>query len=396
MGQSQVRSQDVQNLGTGHQSSLGEPDETGPLETILTVFFEGTGNTLKPVTTQIGIFASMCAAQILTPTTEPASIEGSIFKMAYDGCGVTNGIAGTLFAAGLASQCDEVVAVIRLLVKTGVRRLRVNALGLSRGGIACMLLAKRIQAEAEKIARACFVDLCMLLFDPVPGNLVNSGFPWTKTDAWDLTKCYCLKRVLALYPCEPLPDFTLHAPMLGAYPDGCEVEEDVTLGCHQGALFRTQSHASSGTMAAASNLSYCRIYEFLQSVGTGLQRNLSGCYHPSRHECLAIFRAELQQERPSTRCAHDHSRKSRFLVRRSAMDRPRFLNRHHERLEQIEASSTNSDGTRSEASVSKLAPLGTKSPQYMLDICSKTEAAHFPGRGGSSEDGALCTARRTN
>ena len=44
-----------------------------------------------------------------------------------------------------------------------------------------------------------------------------------------------IKRVLAIYPCEALPDLAFHAPILPKYPPGADVEEDATLGCHQGA-----------------------------------------------------------------------------------------------------------------------------------------------------------------
>ena len=36
-------------------------------EAMLSVFFEGTANTLRPPTTQIGLFADACAAHDLTP-----------------------------------------------------------------------------------------------------------------------------------------------------------------------------------------------------------------------------------------------------------------------------------------------------------------------------------------
>lgn len=50
----------------------------------------------------------------------------------------------------------------------------------------------------------------------------------------DLRGCVHVRRVLALYPYEPLPDIAFHAPLLPAYPPQALVEEDVTLGCHQG------------------------------------------------------------------------------------------------------------------------------------------------------------------
>ena len=231
-------------------------------DVLLTIFFEGTANTLRPLTTQIGMFAEACGATDLTnPASPPPSRvdEGGstadtatlpCFKMQYDGCGVTNGLSGTLFAEGLREQCAEISKRIAQLSAVW-RRVRVNALGLSRGGIACIFLA---QALAE-VECADQLDLTMLLYDPVPGDLVWTGFPFTGIRAKDLRHCSSLRSVLAIYPHEPLPDMTFHAPVLPAYPAECKVEEDVTLGCHQGALFRT----GRGQRFAASNLSFRRI-----------------------------------------------------------------------------------------------------------------------------------------
>ncbi len=75
-------------------------------------------------------------------------------------------------------------------------------------------------------------------FDPVPGNLLAASDAdccafSTANRAMDLTACAPLRRVLALYPHEPLPDLAFHAPLLGVYPPTCAVREDVVLGCHQ-------------------------------------------------------------------------------------------------------------------------------------------------------------------
>ena len=83
--------------------------------------------------------------------------------------------------------------------------------------------------------------MSLLLFDPVPGDLLTVAqldlLGLTNTFASkDLSNCLCLSRVLALYPYEPLPAILCHAPVLCRYPTHCMVEEEVTLGCHQGAL----------------------------------------------------------------------------------------------------------------------------------------------------------------
>ena len=292
---------------------------------VLSVFFEGTANTLDPITTQIGVFAA--ATMALDVSERGGSPTQSPFKMAFDGCGVTNGLSGLLFASGLVKQCRAVVQRIDELLAAGAGRVRCNALGLSRGGLALFILAKQLSRHAD-------VDLNLCLFDPVPGNMVSTGFPFTGRRQADLSDCMCLRRVLAIYPYEPLPDVALHAPMLGIYPQGCEVEEDVTLGCHQGALFRTRKRPQCRE-EAASNLSFHRISAFLASVGTDV--DISGTYagayfEPSSQEVLEIYRETLQgHEHPSRRITHD--RRGRLIVRRPSRSKPRFVNRHHETLE---------------------------------------------------------------
>lgn len=40
-------------------------------------------------------------------------------KMAFDGCGQTNGLLGVVFATGLTEQCDAVVDRVEQLIKSG-------------------------------------------------------------------------------------------------------------------------------------------------------------------------------------------------------------------------------------------------------------------------------------
>ena len=106
---------------------------------VLTVFFEGTANTLQPITTQIGIFAKYCQAHdvsngaVHVPMNLPdesseyqhKSGRTNAYKMAFDGCGVTNGTMGTLFAAGLDAQCDAVIRAVDAILQ---RQLQLASL----------------------------------------------------------------------------------------------------------------------------------------------------------------------------------------------------------------------------------------------------------------------------
>jgi len=253
----------------------------------------GTANTLDPITTQVGIFAQAAAGRDLSSYSRahgPLDPTAGPFKVAFDGCGVTNGLGGTLFASGLEGQCDIVVSVVEGLIAAGARSVLCNCLGLSRGGLALMILAQKLGGLAPDIAAR--VELNMCLFDPVPGNLVSTGFPFTGFGRADLTSCSCLKRVLAIYPHEPLPDLSFHAPVLCKYPVTTMVEEDVTLGCHQGALFQTR-RGSQNKYALASNLSFRMISDWFQAVGGGVDVSPLGYYQPSAADCLEIYRREL-------------------------------------------------------------------------------------------------------
>uniref|UniRef100_A0A7S1BU59 DUF2235 domain-containing protein n=1 Tax=Corethron hystrix TaxID=216773 RepID=A0A7S1BU59_9STRA len=304
-------------------------------EEILIVFFEGTSNVLKPCTTQIGIFAAACRA--VDVSDSPIGIRRGPFKIAFDGCGV-NSLTGVLFASGLTAQCRAARERVReILARDKSCTVRVVAVGLSRGGIACIRLGLDL-AAAEFAERTSVV---LLLYDPVAGDAVSTGFPFTGMGAKDLRSCTNLKRVLALYPHEPLPDIAMHAPTLVAYPPSCEVEEDVTLGCHQGALFRTHEKAFE---ASASNLSFRRIADFLEEEGIELGFG-SAWYEVSHADCLSICRAALRQNHPTTRILHDGMGLRRKIVRHgiplvSDTQTRWFLNRQHEQLERKIGNST--------------------------------------------------------
>lgn len=304
---------------------------------ILVVFFDGTSNTIDPPTTQIGIFANGVEGKLIKSHSDVSSAmilpSGTTFKMAFDGCGVTNGLPGALFASGLDGQVDEVMEVVVKLSEYG--EVRVIAVGLSRGGIACFKLTKRIASKFySQAGKNVAVSTSLLLFDPVPGNSVWTGFPYTAAFSQNLSSCHNLKRVLALYPYEPLPDIAMHAPTLAAYPVTTKVEEDVTLGCHQGALYMTRTRPRN-KFDTASNLSFRRIYDFLDSENVKMNFSFD-VYQPSAQECLTAYQNEMQSSHESRRIAHDKTGRNRAIVRRyRAGQKCRWLNRHHQELEAL-------------------------------------------------------------
>ena len=130
--------------------------------------------------------------------------------------------------------------------------------------------------------------------------------------------------------------------MLPRYPPSAEVEEDATLGCHQGAFYPPdRAHPA---IVSACQLSYLRVARFLLRHGTPL--------HPQAMPdalarlCLDISERELVlASQPSHRPAHEHSRGGAIIRRASDAQlrapvsltglKPQtqgFLNRFHRQL----------------------------------------------------------------
>ena len=136
-----------------NQQQKQYPINPGQKRQILTIFWEGTANTIDPVTTQIGLFANaVCAYRVASPDdVHDARDCRRPLKLAFDGCGVTNGqFWGVLFAAGLDGQVNTAISVIQKMLyqqqqqDQEVRGVHVVAVGLSRGGMACMKFARKL------------------------------------------------------------------------------------------------------------------------------------------------------------------------------------------------------------------------------------------------------------
>jgi hypothetical protein len=87
------------------------------------------------------------------------------FLMRFSGCGVVYGGRGIIFAHGLEEQINTVLSRLDALI-TRFPTVTLNAIGLSRGACACLMLAKAIANQPRVI-------LNILVFDPVPGNLIR-------------------------------------------------------------------------------------------------------------------------------------------------------------------------------------------------------------------------------
>jgi len=253
--------------------------------------------------------------------------------MQFDGCGVTNGCLGVLLMAGLREEAALVTQRVEELIAKG-HRVSVNALGQSRGGVAGIFLAQALAT----IDQPAMCLLSLLLFDPVPGPKWD---PINSVWARDLTACASLRRCVALYPhC----DLILHTPVFCDYPATAEVEEDVWLGCHVGALMMPRragpqqlrhplpAEDSYGQNVLASNLSFRRIHDFMVEAGTvfaSLDREFP--FQPTEKECLEYCRGAFAGERfVASRWVIDGRGLGRVIVRNGDGD---YLNKYHRYLE---------------------------------------------------------------
>eukprot|EP00939_MAST-03C_sp_MAST-3C-sp1_P003922 g3922.t1 len=281
---SDEKEEDIVELGIAGTSSEALGSEKRRSEDVMiSVYWCGTAGTIRERTTQISLFYNMTAAVDIS--TDPSNASHGHFKMAFDGVGRTHGVRGVIWACGLEEQCDLVISRTKRFFKNGASSVKLNLLGLSRGACGVLRLCRRLEGFSLFSPSKLSVSCCV--FDPVPGNLVLFGTLNCLTlasTALRVDRCRVLRRVLAIYPCEPLPDCAFHAPLIAEYPQGtdCVVEEDVTLGCHQGALF-------SPDYDLACFLSYCRIRRFLSKCGTRFDWN--------RRRSWGINRSFQEEER---------------------------------------------------------------------------------------------------
>lgn len=314
---------------------------------VLTVFMEGTSNPMEHVTTQIALFSQLCGARELScngPGAGNVHDRPGHYKLCFAGCGVTHGIRGVIFAAGLRDQCLVVRAHLEAFLAAGLT-VKLNFVGLSRGGIGGVYLAQELaDTDPNK------VTLHMLLFDPVPGNFINISryvdwFGMSNANAsMYVESCPALRRVLVLYPYQPLPWIAVHAPVLIRFPETASVEYDVILGCHQGALFLRPS--------TDTTLSFALIRDFLLELGTTLDLTQVARLNRSDEELLCLLEEELSRSEEMTRSTHCPDNGT-LIVR---YEKGLLLNRAHEKL------------LRKLGRVVPSAAASGRTPFYMLDI----------------------------
>ena len=305
---------------------------------VLSVFWCGTGSDAEDCDTQIQMFYQSCLALDLshldTPITEEAftSSHGKRghYKMIFTGCAVAYGTSGMLWGTGLDKQADLLITRIEELQQGHgtERRLVVNLFGLSRGGVACFIFAKKLSKWDPAL-----IDVNILAFDPVPGNFVATAKLdfFGLTNAWsnmDLKKSAVVKTALLLYPYEPLPTLAVHAPMIPKFSRTTQVTYEVILGCHQGAVWNTGTEKRNGPLDVW--VSGAIVRNFLTSHGTILEDTIN-LYFESNDSLLLNYLHEANQSPiKSTRCTH--SKGGIEILRTPGQE---YLNKFHYILTQL-------------------------------------------------------------
>lgn len=239
---------------------------------VLSAYFCGTGFNLDGD----GLAAILNRFDVGTEIREPNNLNNKPLKdsynMSFNGCGIEYGILGHLFGYGIDKQCQKVVTAVKkiralLTEQKSGKRIIVNAYGHSRGGIACLMLAKMLGHYPLDM-----VEVNIAMLDPVPGNLITSAemdiFKQTLANqVVDLSMCSNLKSVICLYVYEAMPGITFLAPIIPTYPKHTIVEEDIVLGNHTGVeeLAVTQNNHPQGY---AYPYAAPRFIAFMKNCGT--------------------------------------------------------------------------------------------------------------------------------
>ena len=176
-----------------------------------------------------------------------------------------------------------------------------------------------------------------------------------------------IRRVLALYPHEPLPSIACHAPLLPLYPRGALVVEDVTLGCHQGAFYPPPLvRRADPSLISACEICCARVGAFLAAAATPLRVGSGrGGSAPSlapldEEAQLRLLEAELgSRAAPTYRAAHRKGPGPAAVLRYASAT---LLNRHHAEL--LRALRPSDPRLASEGGAGG----GGRVPRFLLDV----------------------------
>ncbi|HHF7374384.1 hypothetical protein [Legionella bozemanae] len=327
-------------------------------EITLTAIFEGTIYSIEERQTHLHrVLQEDCDGIRISSAKEISQHpDATHFKMGFNGCGVDYGVKGLLFGAGVEEQSDQVVAVVKKLIQDGYK-VKLNGIGLSRGGIAAILAAIKL-AHIDRF----HLETNLLLLDPVPGNLfyvpLLDFFKYTLTNrTLDLSHSKNLNYVETLYPYLEVGDDTgerldqilanFHIPIRPTYPKHCQVREEVILGAHLKAfqdLDKEQDTAQINyygvdVIPVIRKLSRAIMYQFLSRVGslTEVGENIAQTeiireFEREREKWTSILAGIIRNIIPKNRKLHSQDN-SKITVKNSA----KYLNKTHRELIDMES-----------------------------------------------------------
>ncbi|KTD04269.1 hypothetical protein [Fluoribacter gormanii] len=321
-------------------------------EITLTAIFEGTIYSIEQPNTHLHqVLFKDCEGVRITSAEQVDLYKGAThFKIGFNGCGVDYGVKGLLFGAGVKKQSDQVVEVVKKLIKEG-HKVKLNCIGLSRGGIAAIMAAIKL-AHVDGF----HLETNLLLLDPVPGNLFYvpflDFFNYTLTNnAIDLSGSKNLNYVETLYPYLEVGDDTeewvdqvlakFHIPIRPTYPKHCQVREEVILGAHLKAFQDVNKendavHLRYGVdvIPIIRKLSKAIMYQFLDRVGSLVeaeenieQSEIINEFQREGAKWKRILAEIIASIIPKSRVLHSQDQ-SRITVSNSA----KYLNKTHREL----------------------------------------------------------------
>jgi hypothetical protein len=293
----------------------------------ISVFFSGAGHEISDVNTLLHLLK----AHINTSRSQKV--------LAFDGCGVTHGTRGVIFGTGLDEQCQQVIEEVAAEIKLG-NVVSLNVYGHSRGAIAALMLAKQLS-----VVELDLLEINLALLDPVPGNLITTStldlfnISLAKK-TMDLRECNPLKRVLALYPHQPLPAVAVHAPLFSLYPKHTQVEEEVIAGCHAQAQFH-EFYLNQVVFEQESFIAFALIFRFLKECGSQFKPlpnlKVGGLPDLDIHidkldeALITVYQAaNTGNHKKSYRTCH-----SATGIRINTKNQAPYFNLHHQRLENV-------------------------------------------------------------
>ncbi|WP_133137507.1 hypothetical protein [Legionella rowbothamii] len=299
---------------------------------IINVFINGTDEEAHDLTKHRGMtsLANLLNALVKKDT--------DTINLCLNGCSIDNHYSqdlGAIFTFNLEHQVNEVVEKVKEEINK-TESLQLNLYGFSRGGAAVFWICQKLKNIPKEQ-----LTISASAFEPVPGNFMRSVYldklsganTTLSSQICDLSGCKNLSRLQVLFTCDPLPDIACHGPILPILPTSCEVEVDVTAGCHKSSeLFGIYNQVFPYNKESA--VSFHQIVDFLEQGGLQFdfsQLKLSNSLQDRSTKNKINLLREIEVS-PTSRSMHfdNEIKAKKFISKKSDAI---FLNLYHQKLE---------------------------------------------------------------